>query len=96
MTLASSRSASSHSAVAGSVSLAERLVRWARGSDPGGVMARLSRTLATAGLDVQPSGECDDLEALIDQVIAVADELDRRAVHPLTTQRSALTPHSRT
>ncbi len=53
-------------------------LRWPLiGSDPGGVMDRFASTLATAKLDVHPSGQCDDLDALIDEVIAIADGLDR-------------------
>jgi predicted ATPase len=57
--------------------LAERLVHWARQSDPGGVMARFERTLAAAGLHVGRAESSDDLDDLIDEVIAIADELDR-------------------
>jgi predicted ATPase/class 3 adenylate cyclase len=59
--------------------LAERLVRWARQSDPGGVMPRFERTLAAAGMYVERAESFDDLDDLIDEVIAFADELDRHA-----------------
>jgi hypothetical protein len=76
-----------HGAVSSAVALdrlgrrdiAERLVRWARQSDPGGVMARFERTLAAAGLYVERAASLDDLDDLIDEVIVVADELDRHA-----------------
>jgi predicted ATPase/class 3 adenylate cyclase len=58
--------------------LAARLVSWALLSDPGGVMGRFSRTLAAAGLDMTTLDSYDDLEALIDEVIEIADGLDRR------------------
>ncbi|MEY2400682.1 MAG: hypothetical protein QOJ08_793 [Ilumatobacteraceae bacterium] len=58
--------------------LGERLVRWARQSDPGGVMPRFERTLQAAGLHVERSGPGDDLESLIDEVIAFSDEVDRQ------------------
>ena len=59
--------------------LAERLVRWARQTDPGGVMPRFERTLAAAGLYVERGESGDDLDDLIDAVIGFADELDRHA-----------------
>jgi hypothetical protein len=59
--------------------LAERLVRWARRSDPGGVMVRFEQTLASAGLEVdQNDSSDDDLEAMIDEVLGIADQMDRR------------------
>ncbi|HZY07669.1 MAG TPA: hypothetical protein VFE69_07990, partial [Ilumatobacteraceae bacterium] len=59
--------------------LAERLIRWARCSDPGGVMDRFLRILRLADLDIEPGDSDDDLETLIDEVLIIADELDR---HP--------------
>jgi predicted ATPase/class 3 adenylate cyclase len=58
--------------------LADRLVRWARQADPGGVMVRFERTLAAAGLYVERGESVDELEDLIDEVIALSNELDRR------------------
>ncbi len=57
--------------------LAERFVRWARSADPGGVMDVFARTLRTAGLDVESTGHVDQLDTLIDEVLAIAVELDR-------------------
>ena len=57
--------------------LGERFVWWARDSDPGGVMARFGPTLAAAGLDVPESDRLEDLDTLIDEVIALANDLDR-------------------
>lgn len=62
--------------------LAERFVRWARAADPGGVMVRFTRTLTAAGLDIDPTDPADpadELNTLIDAVLAIADDLDRRA-----------------
>ena len=59
--------------------LAERLIRWARSSDPGGVMDRFVRILRLADLDIEPGESDDELEALIDEVLIISDELDR---HP--------------
>jgi hypothetical protein len=59
--------------------LAERLVVWARSSDPGGVMPRFERTLAAGGLHVQRDDVADDIEDLINEVIAIADDIDRNA-----------------
>jgi predicted ATPase len=59
--------------------LGERLVHWGRQSDPGGVMPRFERTLAAAGLYVARTQSAEDLESLIDEVMAFADELDRNA-----------------
>ena len=42
-------------------------------------MARFERTLAAAGLYVERAESLDDLDDLIDEVIVVADELDRHA-----------------
>jgi hypothetical protein len=76
-----------HGAVSSAVALdrldrrdiADRLVHWARESDPGGVMTRFERTLRSAGLHVEPSCATDDLESLIDEVIAIADDLERQS-----------------
>ena len=74
-----------HGAVSSAIALdrvghrdvAERFVWWAPESDPGGVMARFARTLAAAGLDVPESDRSEDLDTLIDEVIALANDLDR-------------------
>jgi hypothetical protein len=58
--------------------LGERFVHWARHSDPGGVMPRFERTLQAAGLYVERSDPADDLDALIDEVMTFADEVDRQ------------------
>jgi len=42
-------------------------------------MDRFLRLLRIADLDLEPGESDDDLEALIDEVLAIADELDR---HP--------------
>lgn len=57
--------------------LTDRLISWARRTDPGGVMFRFKRTLAAAGLDHEPSASTDELDTLIDEVIAIADQLER-------------------
>lgn len=74
-----------HGAVSSAITLdrvghrdvAERFVWWAPESDPGGVMARFAPTLAAAGLDVPESDRSEDLDTLIDEVIALANDLDR-------------------
>ena len=57
--------------------LTDRLVSWALRSDPGGVMVRFKRTLAAAGLDHEPAASTDELDTLIDEVLAIADRLER-------------------
>lgn len=57
--------------------LSDRLISWALRSDPGGVMDRFMRALAAAGLDHEPAVSTDELDTLIDEVIAIADQLAR-------------------
>ena len=59
--------------------LAERFVRWGRLADPGGVMERFGRTLGVSGLDAVSVGgaEPDELDTLIEELIVLADRLDR-------------------
>ena len=60
--------------------LSDRLVSWALREDPGGVMDRFNRTLAAAGLEHERPVSTDDLDALIDEVIAIADQLERHQI----------------
>ena len=60
--------------------LADRFVAWAYAHDPTDIMAgSFARLLEIAGLPTVEVDERGDLDALIDELFAVADELDGRA-----------------
>ena len=61
----------------GHVDLADRLAAWALEHDPNGDMPQFARdVLQLAGLPTTPSRRDDDLDVLIDEVLALADRLD--------------------
>ena len=59
--------------------LADRLVAWGYQNDATDTMRMFAAVLEIAGLPTRQVDEHVDLDALIDQVFAVADELDRSA-----------------
>ena len=63
----------------GHADLADRLVAWAYRNDPAGAMELFEATLRAAGLERRDDVELDDLDTLLGEVFAVADELDRGA-----------------
>ena len=61
----------------GHVDLADRLAAWALEHDPNGDMPQFARdVLQLAGLPTTPGRRDDDLDVLIDEVLALADRLD--------------------
>jgi hypothetical protein len=68
----------------GRTDLADRLAGWALGSDRYGIMPGLfTEVLRLAGLPTAPVEVDDDIDALIDEVLAVADELDGIEPYPI-------------